>query len=140
VLAERLLAAALFPSGSGDPRSSAAKRVPSRCSAVFGSGEYHVPLPDRCLRWIWSQWFLKMERMNRSSSTTSAVQGAGSTEPLFDDFPLAGDLLPYQGRLRSSCIAARHRLILVVAGGLGVQLALSVIFPLLLDLSVRWLF
>lgn len=67
----------------------------------------------------------------------SEVQGAGSSESLFDDFPLAGELFPNQGHQRSSSDAARHRLILVAAGGFGVQLALSVIFSLLLDLSVR---
>jgi hypothetical protein len=35
-----------------------------------------------------------LEKMNRSDSMMLVVQGAGSTEPLFDDFPLAGDLLP----------------------------------------------
>jgi hypothetical protein len=138
ILAERLLAVALFSSGGGNPRR-AAERVLSRCSTVFRSGEFFVPLPDRCLLCIWSQLMKKLEKMNRSNSMVSAVQGACSTESLFDDFPLAGDLLPNQGHQRISCDAARHRFVLVVAGGLGVHLALFVIFPLLLDLSVRWL-
>jgi hypothetical protein len=68
-----------------------------------------------------------LERMNRSIAMTSAVQGVGSSEPLFDDFPLAGGLLPNQGLQRSSSDAARHRLVLFVAGGVGVQRDLSVI-------------
>jgi hypothetical protein len=38
MLAARLLAAVLFPSAGGGPRSTTAKCVSSRCSAVFGSG------------------------------------------------------------------------------------------------------
>jgi hypothetical protein len=40
---------------------------------------------------------MTIERMSRSIATMSAVQGAGSSEPLFDDFPLGGELLPNQG-------------------------------------------
>jgi hypothetical protein len=75
MLAERLLATTLFPSGGGNPRRAAVERVPSRCSAVFGSGECFVPLPNRCLRWIWSHWMKKLDNMNRSNSMMSAVHG-----------------------------------------------------------------
>jgi hypothetical protein len=74
MLAERLLAAARFHSGGGDPQRAAAGRVPSRCSAVFGSGECFVPLPDRCLRWIWSQLMKKLEKMNQSNSMMSTTR------------------------------------------------------------------
>jgi hypothetical protein len=48
------------------------------------------------------------------------AQGVGSSEPLIDLFPLVGGLLPTQGLQRSSSDAARHRIVLFVAGGVGV--------------------
>jgi hypothetical protein len=49
-----------------------------------------------------------MERMVRSNVTTWVAQGVGSSEPLIDDFPRAGGLLPNQGLQRRRSTPSTH--------------------------------
>jgi hypothetical protein len=68
-------------------------------------------------------------------TSSVAVPGVGSTDPVISDFPAAIGLAPIQGEL-GEAVAARHRQLLVISVD-GIEKDFFVIFPLFLDLSIR---
>ena len=116
-----------FGVGGGPLRRWGSGGAPSRCGRlVRARGSMDLPCAVSPHRWPRSGGAGPVKKLKEKMMLLKvmlmlvAVQGGGSPEPSFDDFPSAEGHLPIQG-LSGVAAAARHRYVLLAGVDIGVQ-------------------